>query len=88
MNNDLPPELINYLSARDHERGQKIDAVLATLSPREQVLVREAAVMGYVQGSMAPKAAGIPFDTAILRGVVAACLAMPDRYPNLSSASA
>jgi hypothetical protein len=81
---EIPPELINYLVNRDRAREERTDQALAALTPRELALVREAAVMGYVQGAMAQKGQAIPVDSAILRLVVTACLAIPDLYPTLS----
>lgn len=79
----LPAGLADYLAARDRARNQQTDDAIAALTDREQALVREAAVMGYVQGAMAQGQA-IPADATVLRLVVSACLAMPDLYPNLS----
>lgn len=80
----LPDGLIDYLAARDRAREQRTDDALAALTPREQALVREAAVMGYVQGAMASRRQEIPPDSEVLRRVVTSCLAMPDLYPAIS----
>ena len=80
----IPPELIDYLVDRDRAREERIDQALGALTPRELALVREAAVMGYVQGDLAPQGQAIPPDTSILRRVVSACLTVPDLYPTLS----
>lgn len=80
----LPAGLVDYLAARDRARHQQTDDAIAALTDREQALVREAAVMGYVQGAMA-HGQPIPTDTSILRTVVSACQAMPELYPNLSA---
>jgi len=77
-------QLADYLTAREHERDQRTTNALAALTPREQALVREAAVMGYVQGAMSQRGEAIPPDSKILRQVVTACLTMPDLYPHLS----
>lgn len=84
MSTEIPEEIVTYLAARDRERGQRIDEALAALTPRERQLVKEAAVMGYVRGKLAPRDLQIPPDTAVLRDVVAACLAMPDLYPTIA----
>lgn len=80
----IPDGLIDYLAAHDHTRNQEIDTALNTLTPREQALVREAAVMGYVQGTTSAPDENYPRDTVVLRLVVAACLAMPDLYPTIA----
>jgi hypothetical protein len=80
----LPEALAAYLVARDRDREQHTDAALAALTLRERYLIREAAVMGYVQGAMSPRGEAIPPDSEVLRLVVSACLAMPDLYPHLS----
>jgi hypothetical protein len=56
--------------------------------PREQKLVREASIMGFVRDAMAGRFAAragvspdIPDGRDILAEVVSACLSMPDLYP-------
>lgn len=82
----IPENLAGYLAARDRERAQQVGEALGALTPREQALVKEAAVMGYVQGALAAGAVHpqIPPDSAVLTEVVGACLAMPDLYPTLA----
>lgn len=48
----IPEEIVRYVAARDQERAERVDRALAALTGRERALVREAAVMGYVQGAM------------------------------------
>lgn len=81
---EIPPEIINYLAVRDRQRAQEVDAALARRTPDELVLMKEAAVMGYVQGMQAGRDVEMPKDLALLRMVVGACLAMPDLYPAIS----
>lgn len=81
---EIPQELIDYLAVRDRQRAQEIDAALQRRTPDEVQLMREAAVMGYVQGTRASRDEAIPKDLALLRMVVGACLAMPDLYPLIS----
>jgi hypothetical protein len=85
---EVPEEIVAYLSGREEERAFRIDRALAALTPRERDLVREAAVVGYVRGALAPKGEEVPPDAAILREVVGACLALPDLYPNLGRGGA
>jgi hypothetical protein len=85
MSAEIPEELIAYLAVRDRERGARVAAALEARTSAERVLMKEAAVMGYVQGMQAGLASKIPPDSAVLRSVVAACLEMPDLYPAISA---
>lgn len=87
---DVPDELIAYLAARHRDRAQQVIEALAALTPREQALVKEAAVMGYVHGAFDTGAIGakIPADSRIVAAVITACLAAPDLYPNLGRGGA
>lgn len=85
MMTGIPEELITYLAVRDRERGVRVTAALDARTPAERVLMKEAAVMGYVQGMQAGRDSRIPPDSAVLRSVVAACLEMPDLYPAISA---
>jgi hypothetical protein len=77
----IPEALINYLADRDAQRTRNVEATLAALTERERRLIREAAVMGYVQGRRHPDDEDHPKDAAVLALVVDACLAHPDLYP-------
>ncbi len=78
---ELPDFLVTYLEQRQNARADRVNAFLAALTPREHALVAQAAVMGYVRGSMAPKGAEIPLNKEILAEVVDACFVFPDLYP-------
>ncbi|MFY1686379.1 hypothetical protein [Plantactinospora sp. WMMB782] len=91
---DFPPGLLDYFAARERQRAETVNRALATLSPFERRLVREAAVMGYVRGAMAGHLDGrqgreqeIPKDATILVEVVGACISMDELYPYLAAAS-
>lgn len=78
--------LAEYLAVRDAQRAEDVTRTLDALSPRERQLVREAAVMGYVQGVRYADAIGrvtIPPDRVIVHRVVDACRAFDDLYPLL-----
>lgn len=82
----LPEHLLAYLASRDGHRAGQVDRTLANLTARERLLVREAAVMGYVTGVQAgPGRELIPKDSQIVAEVVSACLTMPDLYPLLNA---
>ena len=79
---ELDEELLRYLAARDAQRNDHVNRILGELSERERRLVREAAVMGYVQGSYgATPPKEIPSDSVIVWRVIDACQALPDLYP-------
>jgi len=44
--------IVQLLMEGDSQRQAEIDELLSRLTPRERSLVRDAAVMGFVQGSM------------------------------------
>jgi hypothetical protein len=76
--------LIDYLTRQDAARTDRAATAFAALTDRERLLVKEAAVMGYVRGTMAPKGEKIPKDSAITQEVVTACLSFPDLYPTIT----
>ena len=82
---EISPEMANYLTVRARHRDRQVDAALERQTPDELRLMREAAVMGYVQGTRAAQGEAIPKDLAILRMVVGACLDFPDLYPAISA---
>ncbi|MGR6922607.1 hypothetical protein ACU635_50850 [[Actinomadura] parvosata] len=84
---EIPEMLLRYLAARDAERDDHVNRALAALSDRERALVREAAVMGYVHGTLRGPRTEIDFpkDSAIVWQVIDACRAHPDLYPTISA---
>lgn len=80
---DLPDELVRYLAERDRQRAERVHRVYETLTKREQRLVREAAVMGFVQGTRHAGGFDVPIppDRRIVAQVIDACFAFPDLYP-------
>lgn len=83
----LSDKLLRYHAERERQRADEVRRTLNALSPREQQLVCEAAVMAYVRGVMAGRVGDydIPTNSAILAEVVDAALAMPDLYPAINS---
>lgn len=79
--------LTNYLADRAQQRRDAVHRILNALTDREQQLVREATVMGYVEGVYAAQAGNyvIPDDTAILHQAIDACLAHPDLYLTITA---
>ncbi|MGW8326516.1 hypothetical protein ACWGLE_01270 [Streptomyces sp. NPDC055897] len=84
MSDTTPEWLPAYFEQRARARAAAVAEVLDGLTERERGLVHDAAVMGYVRGSMQPRGAEIPKDSAIVADMVNACLAHADLYPTLT----
>lgn len=78
---DLPPALLDYYAKRQQQRAEAVKTFLDGLTEYERSLFHDAAVMGYVRGSMHPRNADIPLNPAIVADVVNACFAHSDLYP-------
>ena len=81
----LPEAVVQMVLAGDERRDSEATTMWTHLTDRERALVREAAVMGYVNGVMAERGnrESIPKDMQILKEVLLACRSMRDQYPNL-----
>lgn len=83
----LPEGFAEYLAARDNERLLAAGKMWEALSEREQLLVKEATVMGYVRGFQhglgVPHGASnkIPHDRDIVIEVLMHVRSFPDLYP-------
>lgn len=78
MNND---DLIKYLAAQERARERRVLQTLGNLTEREALLVREAAIIGYVEGRQDEKVFQEdrwPSDAAILHMSVIGALAAHD----------
>lgn len=84
----LPAEYIAYLTQRDADRHNAAAEFYASLTDRERALVRDAAVMGYVQGTLHPRGEKHPKDSWVTATVVEHCLALPDFYPAINNQTA
>lgn len=79
-------KLLPYFQTRQQERDQAVVDKWNVLTPREQAHLREAAVMGYVQGYMDGKAGGEHRkDNEIVRLVLDAVNSFRDLYPVLAA---
>lgn len=85
MTTGLPESYLRYLATREAERADAINAVLAGMTERERRLVKEAAVMGYVQGRRHLQGEDHPKDSVVLATVIDACLSNDDLYPTISA---
>nr|BEK68812.1 hypothetical protein KPHV_60390 [Kitasatospora purpeofusca] len=81
---DLPDALVAYFAQRETARLDAVAELLARLTERERLLVKEAAVMGWVQG-MRHHDVGYPGDQQALITVVDACIAFSDLYPTITN---
>jgi hypothetical protein len=81
----LPEFLITYLEQRQADRAERVNALLVSLTKRERALFQDAAVMGYVRGSLHPRDAEIPLNKEILAEVISACFSFPDLYPAVNA---
>jgi hypothetical protein len=87
MTTDLPAALVAYLAERDAQRADAVTDFLAGLTDRERALVKDAAVMGYVQGRRHLEGELHPKDGWVLATVIDACFAFPDLYPAINHAT-
>lgn len=85
---ETPDLLSRYLQDRDAQNRARVARAWAALTAREQQLLREAAVMGYVQGARVPQDAPIPADRDLVLTVISACQSMGDLYPLTASLGA
>lgn len=79
----VPEFIARYLQQRDNNRRDAVAEILSGLTERELLLVKEAAVMGWVQG-MRHHDLPYPGDRQALATVVDACLSFSDLYPTIS----
>ncbi|MFD9249594.1 hypothetical protein [Streptomyces bottropensis] len=82
---ELPEPLLAYFAQREAQRAEAVDAFLSGLTEYERGLFHDAAVMGYVRGSMHPRNEEIPLNKAIVADVVNACFAHSDLYPTVNA---
>ena len=80
----LPPALLDYFANRHAQEAMLTDQAWAALTPREQALVREAAVMGFVRGQFYGTERRTPKDSAIVRDVLTEVRGFADLYPTLN----
>ena len=73
-----------YFAARSADRAAKAVAKWEALTTREKALVREAAVMGYVQGQRAYDS-DVPRDAEIVAQTLIATDSFADLYPVLAA---
>lgn len=80
---EIPDALVAYFADREAARHNAAAEWFGTLTDRERALVKDAAVMGYVQG-MRHHDLPVPKDSVILARVVEACLSITDLYQAIS----
>lgn len=78
-------QLVGYFEIRAKQRAEARERLAVGFTERELRLIREAAVMGYVQGVQSgPHRDRIPPDSQILIEVLDACLVHSDLYPTIT----
>lgn len=80
----MSEDLMRYLLEGDQHRAGAADSQFASLTPREQWLVREAAVMGFVRGARTAPGERVPAASTIVRSVIEECQVRPYLYPTLA----
>ncbi len=81
MSGVIPDWLENVLIERERERQTESAEAFGRFSDREQRLIREAAVMGFVRGSFcAVGEVDCPRDRVIVANVMAGALSQPDNF--------
>lgn len=85
---DVPAWMLDHLGEKLTPREAGVARVLSSMTERERALVKEAAVMGFVNGVHfqrdRKKGQRVPDDTDVLLSVIDACLSFADIYPTIS----
>lgn len=81
----IPQHILDYLRNRELARANHRAETLDAMTERERRLVREAAVMGFVQGRIHHDLTPHPSDTLVTNWVIDACNGHPDLYPIIGS---
>lgn len=82
---ELPEYLVTYFADRQAQRAAAVDEFLNGLTEYERGLFYDAAVMGYVRGSLHPRGEEVPLNKAIVADVVNACFTHDDLYPAVNA---
>lgn len=87
MTPEMEQRLGQYLRDRDNERLQAAAKMWGNLTEREQLLVKEAAVMGFVQGNLARPDSREEHsgDRDVVIRVLTAVRDFTDLYPTLAA---
>lgn len=84
MTPELEEGLRRYMANRHRQDISRVVAVFGAMTPREQKLVREVAVMAGVRATMrAGSREQVPPDGEVLFDAISACLHMDDLYPTV-----
>ena len=87
MSNDNHELLARIVAEGQKRRADLADAMISNLTEREMWLMREASVMGFVQGAMACggfKREDYPGDTNIFKSVLVSARDFDDLYPYIA----
>lgn len=75
--------LDGYFHVRQEQEIERVNAVLAAMTPRERKLVREVAVMASVRATGRTPVPSPP-DSEVLINTISACLHMEDLFPTIA----
>lgn len=82
----------NYLANMREKRSERAVQMYESLTPREQALVRDAAVMGFVNGVWAAGGGisreNFPPDSKVIEEVLLLCESQSDLYPTIGGLNA
>lgn len=75
-----------YLEMRERQRSQAVNDLLGSFTERERGLVRDAAVMGFLLGTMHGPTTpdNHPMDSDVVSRVVSHCQPHRDLYPTIN----
>ncbi|MGW5852119.1 hypothetical protein ACWFQ8_29935 [Streptomyces sp. NPDC055254] len=79
----LPAAIVSYLAEQEASRARAVNQMMSRFTDRELALIKEAAVMGYVQG-MRHHDLKYPGDRQVVFLVADACRAFADLYPTIA----
>lgn len=82
---DVLKTLLAYGDRRAQEAADQVNSFLGGLTDRERRLVKEAAVMGYVQGARDNGGRKVPTDATIVVKVLIEAQKFSDLYPTLQA---
>lgn len=81
----IDDQLGAYFAVRQQQEARRVAAVWSAMTPREQKLVREVAVMASVRATMrCGSREQVPPDAQVVTDAISACLHMEDLYPTIS----
>lgn len=83
----IPDDLVRHIVDQDTRRARRAVNAWDRLTGREQRLLKEAAVMGYLRGMWdhGPGGEKVPPDSHIVQSVIEHCQTYNDRFPYIGN---